>query len=390
MHPSVSRKILGISIVLLAVLLIVIPLGLSGRNQEEDTTAIQGEINSKGEHVKIRIDKRGVSIEREGAKKGEEKKDDRTTFVFTTPPKEQKISGSDLVRFGQDIHIYEDEIIRGDVVAFGGDVTLEGRVMGDVVVIGGHLKAQEGAEINGDAVVIGGKLETEPDVNIQGQKVVIDTPIPLFRLSSIYGPHARVIGLVSWPIKFIFFLLFAFLVILFMQKRIEQSRSYLKLEYFRSFGWGLLIGFIGVFVIPIVMLLLAITLIGIPLAVLVFFSCIAVLIIAWTIFTYDLGVRVKEKWHFEMTSAYALVLVGTFILFLPKLIGYSLSVIPFMWPLGFAIRVLASLIFLFAVACGLGALFTSRFGKREAGLSGAPISPEATPGEPTVPPEATE
>ena len=43
------------------------------------------------------------------------------------------------------------------VLAFGGDVIVEGRVSGDVATIGGSVIQKEGAYIGGDVIIFGGK-----------------------------------------------------------------------------------------------------------------------------------------------------------------------------------------------------------------------------------------
>lgn len=77
-----------------------------------------------------------------------------------------------VIAFGRDIHI------RGsakEVFAWGGDVTVEGRVEGDVAALGGSIIQKEGAYIGGSVIVIGGsyKPESETPLRSVGKETVM-------------------------------------------------------------------------------------------------------------------------------------------------------------------------------------------------------------------------
>ena len=77
----------------------------------------------------------------------------------------------DIVRFGKDIFIRAGKKIRGDVVAIGGSVYVEGRVYGDVVAVGGSVILDEGSNVRGDAVSVGGDLELLDGSYVRGDAV---------------------------------------------------------------------------------------------------------------------------------------------------------------------------------------------------------------------------
>lgn len=389
MRHSISSRVLFAGIALILLVFVVVPLAMQAATDEPDTTAAGKQDAKKGEHVKIHIDSRGISVESKDGKDAAIIGDDGATITIKGTPELFDESTSEIVRFGEDVHVAADELVRGDIACFGGDVTVEGRVMGEVVVFGGNLYARSGAQINGDAVVIGGKIVEDPDVNIQGEKIEMSGAIPFIGFAPHLAPQLHLIGLLTAPIKFIVFLGIAFLILLVMGARVTRSRSFLKIEYFKSFGWGLLVCFIGTFVVPILMVLLAITLIGIPLAILLVVCTVLLLFIGLTVFSFDLGLRIKERMNLSATNNYALVLIGSVALFLPVFIGNGLSVISFMWGLGLMVKILANLFVLFGIICGIGALFSSRFGTIDK-LLGAPAP--NTPGgfdpatDPVMPP----
>ncbi|HEX6278526.1 MAG TPA: hypothetical protein VFZ49_00805 [Pyrinomonadaceae bacterium] len=62
-----------------------------------------------------------------------------------------------------------------DVFVFGGDVVIEGRVSGDVGVIGGTITQKEGAFIGGDVIVIGGayKPDGQTPLRTEGKETIV-------------------------------------------------------------------------------------------------------------------------------------------------------------------------------------------------------------------------
>ncbi|MEX1276936.1 MAG: hypothetical protein WEE20_13450, partial [Bacteroidota bacterium] len=66
------------------------------------------------------------------------------------------------------VRINEDEIIRSNVIVKGGDLTIYGKVEGDVLVVGGDLHMKDGAWITGNAKVINGEIFEEEGSTIDG------------------------------------------------------------------------------------------------------------------------------------------------------------------------------------------------------------------------------
>jgi hypothetical protein len=56
------------------------------------------------------------------------------------------------------------------VLCFGCDVTIEGRVEGDVAVVGGILVQRSGAFIGGDVIVFGGKYQHDDETALRGKE----------------------------------------------------------------------------------------------------------------------------------------------------------------------------------------------------------------------------
>ncbi len=64
--------------------------------------------------------------------------------------------------------IEQDDVVKGDVVVKGGDLTVYGEIDGDVLVVGGTLYVKDGGRITGDARVINGDIVKEEGGVIEG------------------------------------------------------------------------------------------------------------------------------------------------------------------------------------------------------------------------------
>jgi hypothetical protein len=378
MHHSRFEKagLIGAALFLCTLLL---PLDISA--QSEDSVAVDDEPRSK-HSVSIKIDEHGIRIE--GAKEPPADSIGRASRPVeegTTGVRRYRELGTDIVRFGEDIYVEYDDLVRGDIVVFGGDVSVKGKVIGNIVVMAGDAEIRSGAEVDGDVVVLGGMLIEEPGVIVHGERVE-------FNDISIGFPHlfAGRRPLVSFfcvPITFFICVILSFLVILFLRDRILRSQEHAAAGVLKCFGTGFLVLFVGSIVVPIVCCILIITIIGSPLAGMLIVSCVAVWIMSRTVAAYAVGVKVSQKINLQTQNPFAIVLVGTSILFIPALLGVGIS----LWPLGSApgfLFIMAGLLIgLFADLVGLGAIFVSRFGSRGFATLPAPTaSGTATPTSP--------
>ncbi len=104
-------------------------------------------------------------------------------FVFGAPPALYADNDGNRVQFGRNIVVDESEKVgdvvcigcsihmmgtSGDVVAVGGNITIDGTVKGDAVVVGGGMHLNENATVSGDLVTIGGGLSRHPSAVVKG------------------------------------------------------------------------------------------------------------------------------------------------------------------------------------------------------------------------------
>src|SRR6186713_2327757 len=78
-------------------------------------------------------------------------------FAQTPDPTVYRTTGA-RIAFAQDIRIERDEEVSDAVVVVGGSATIDGRVRDGVVVVGGDLHLSSTADVRGDVVLVGGRL----------------------------------------------------------------------------------------------------------------------------------------------------------------------------------------------------------------------------------------
>lgn len=356
--------------------------GSANAQTEADTAADTAVVEEAPEdkssgRVRISIDESGISVEGEAGVISDE---DGDWVEIQDWRGEYKEKGLDIVKFGESVFVAKDELVRGDLVVFGGNVVVEGKVVGNVIAIGGDIRARSGAEIKGDAVVLGGELDEDEDVIIGGERVMLHDIFPAGGLWGVLGPDVKWLRFVVLPVGLFVQLILAFLVLLFLRERIFRGYDHLSDNYLKSFGVGLLASFIGVFALLLVMIPLVITIIGIPLALLLLVSCGGIFIISWTIFAYGLGSIVAKKLQIQSDNAFLLLFIGAFIIHLPGVIAFGISVtqVTIFVPIAWMFSALGWLIKAFAYLSGFGALILSRFGSR-------PLASLQQPAPPTPP-----
>ncbi len=205
--------------------------------------------------------------------------------VIPTPPGK---SGN-ITRLGSDIEIEADQVVVGDVVALGGDVTIAGHVEGDVAAMGGDVFLKSTARIDGDVVCMGGRLEEEDGAKVGGQRVsglgardhraIRDIREPERRERDRRGNDAS--GAIVW-LLIVLGLAWAF-------TRLGPGRTAAAVETLRhspgtSLGVGALIFALiipSIVALALVVAILCITIIGIPFALAALLAYVLFLALVW-------------------------------------------------------------------------------------------------------------
>jgi hypothetical protein len=247
----------------------------------------------------------------------------------TQPAEDAKRHGKDrhdgkrreLVRFGQPLRVEVGEVV-DQAVAIGGPLTIAGTVLEDALSVGGSVTLEPTAVVEGDVVSVGGPVDVQPGATIGGDRVGIGGPV-----GGIVGKFVSkgvasdvptwlfaVLGIVSALVKCAVFLLVGLLVISFLPERYARVRDHLV----KRPGRSALAGLIMVLALVPLCILLAVTVIGIPLipiAGLLLFLLMALGMTALTIWLGDRLPIFKGR-----KSQFGALALGTAVVFLVSII----------------------------------------------------------------------
>jgi hypothetical protein len=200
--------------------------------------------------------------------------------------------GSERVVFGQSLNIGAEETI-SKAVAIGGSVTIAGHVREDVVAIGGSVTLLPGARVEGDAVAVGGTVSVDPGATLEGDNVGLGGTIPTMAGSAVRwgmggGRGLRsMFGFASRLTRAALLYVFALLIAVAFPGAVTRVKAYLaeRPGLAALGGLAIILGFAPLCV------LLAVTIVGIPLIPVAVLLLVALLIFGFTVVAGWLGER---------------------------------------------------------------------------------------------------
>lgn len=268
----------------------------------------------------------------------------------------QTLNG-DLVVLGGNVSIEENATVNGDIAIFGGNLDLTGDVNGMVAALGANVGLEKGAAISGELLSVGGNVSGAENAVIRGGIRTLTPRAFLFDGSTFRIPNFdsanNVSNVGSWLITFlgrvmrIFAMaVLAVIIVLIMPKSTKNVADTIADQPWMSGGAGLL----TFLVTPFVLLLLTITIILIPLAILAGLAVAIAALFGWIALGYELGKRLAVLFKTDWADAVSAGL-GTLVL------GMAVGLVEF-------IPCLGGVIWFFIVCAGLGCVVLSAFGTR--------------------------
>lgn len=169
-----------------------------------------------------------------------------------------------VVKIGEDINMGEELHLK-DLVAIKGNVSVKGIVDEDVVAVLGSITLYPTAKVNGDVVAVGGNIVRHEGSQVKGDIVEIGISKGGANMIASYAPFIGIVGIGGFLVLKVLVLLgfigIAAILVSFMTPQIGVISSNIEKEWVKALLWGIL----GALLICPVALLLAVTIIGIPL-----------------------------------------------------------------------------------------------------------------------------
>ena len=175
--------------------------------------------------------------------------------------------------------------IGGYLQAAGGRVLIDGRVDGDVEAATGALELGPNARIGGRLRYRGGvPLKQDPAAQVQGGIERLEMPV---RRVAERSPAPAAFGVWTLGLMAMATVLVA-VVPGFFGRVAEAARA--------RFGWSVLAGFLALAAVPLAALILLVTVIGVPLALLALLAYFALLLTGYVAAGIALGDAVLRRW----------------------------------------------------------------------------------------------
>ncbi|MCK5584026.1 MAG: polymer-forming cytoskeletal protein [Elusimicrobiales bacterium] len=291
-----------------------------------------------------------------------------------------KIKG-DMVSLGGTIQL--SGAIDGDLVAIGAPLEATGDIKGELVLIGSRALLKSSATVYGDIASIGGHMEKDESVIIKGNFVSVDLNLlnrfipSILKITDYRRKHSsqrnglRGLGLIMLIGVMLSGALMFILPAIFFPKNVKEISSAIKGDFMKSAGLGVII---LVTLFP-ALLLIVISVLGIPLIPFAILFFCAALVLGFSGFTVIVTERFFEG--IKRTAPKTLVgqvATGYLLLIAIMLIGKAIPII------GGIFMLTVFMVSVFGAILGLGATVTTRMGTVAAQQPAiAPIQKEETP-----------
>jgi hypothetical protein len=296
-----------------------------------------------------------------------------------------------LVRVGGSVTVAQNEIVTDDVAVIGGSANIDGQVQGDVAVIGGSLTLGPHAEIDKDVTVVGGQLSKDPNAIIKGKVAEIGVGGVPFG-GGVFGRGARY----GWPrdsgvgpvvrfggtiVRIALLMLLSGLVLLVARPHVERIAERAAAEPVKSWLVGFLAEILFVPMLVLTVVVLAISIIGIPLLILVPLAIVAAMVVSLVGFTavaYHMGGLLQG--HFEPLRArpYAATFLAIAVIVSPVLLARFVGLTGQLGIFAGILLAIGALAEYIAWTAGLGAVALARF-SRPSPLPPGPAPASADP-----------
>jgi hypothetical protein len=277
-------------------------------------------------------------------------------FGRVTVERNQVVDGQVVTVFGSS---RIDGEVRDQVVAVFGSIDLgpESRVDGDVTVVAGRLRRAAGSVVTGSAREIG--LGGTPTFNFHG--------LPWWDTFYMFQPFSSTARLMGTVFRLILLMLLGAIALLIAREPVERIADRMTAEPLKAAVVGVLAELLFFPLLVLTCVILAITIIGIPLLLFVPFLIVGLLFVLLGGFiaaAYSVGGLASARLGSETRQPYFRLFLGMAIILMPLLLARLFGVVG--GPMYIFAGILAMIAFLVeyvAWTMGFGAALMGMFGK---------------------------
>lgn len=243
--------------------------------------------------------------------------------------------GEEVVRVGNNVTIDRDEIVDGEVVVVFGNATVNGEVDGELTVVMGDATLGPEAIVRDDVTIVGGTLTRAPGSVIEGRVQNVGVGDGPWRRAgfgemmrnNVFG---RVGSFAGTLLRVGLLALFALAIAAFGRTSVERIAERASTDPLRSGLTGFLGQVLFLPVLLVTVVILAVSIIGIPLLVLVPFAIMLLVVVALVGFTgvsYYVGGLLAGRFGWTERGAYVAVLLGVLAIALITIVARAAAII---------------------------------------------------------------
>jgi hypothetical protein len=296
------------------------------------------------------------------------------------PPARTGRHRGDVVRVGGSVRVDADETVDGDVAVIMGSATVDGHVTGDVAVVMGSLTLGPDAIIEGDVSTVGGSISRASGSRVDGKvsNVGLGPMAAGGRMfpGFVMAPFAWRVGSLAatlWRVAILAVL--ALLALAVGRTWVEQIADHAAVDPWRA---GLIGFFAEILLFPlclVTIIVLAVSIIGIPLLLLLPFAFLALLVVLLVGFTgvaYQVGRVLNARFGWGARGPYATVAIGVIVVAALTILARSAAIVGG-GLLGFPLGALGFLVEYAAWTIGFGSAIQVWMRRRRGGVTPPPL-----------------
>jgi hypothetical protein len=283
-------------------------------------------------------------------------------------------SAGDRVRIFGDAVVKDGEEVSGQVVAVMGSARINGEVGDQVVAVLGSVDLGPHAVVHGDVVTVGGQLFRASGSQINGAITEVSLGDLGTRINApwlgwgpvyVFGGFRPVARLVGTTLRLVLLALVGCIALVVARRGVEGSAQRVTDDPVKTTVIGLVAWMLLVPLFVLTAIVLAISLIGIPLLLLLPFAVVVLVVMSVVGFSgtaYAIGQWAGRRFGMAPMSGFGDVCLGILIILLPLLLGRVLALGGWtLSPVVFLLVATGVAVEFLAWASGFGAVLTNTF-----------------------------